>query len=264
MRAFLDNREADIARFLSRNFTYDRIAALMRQLVTLYPDENARAMERDAARSADSISIDPEVVDDDGSDIEAGTLLQIIVADPENNRVDDVLSSNSVVLPPGSSIARSCLANGHRQFEIAIHQSPTQPSPHGSWEVAAVMNGSAEDVLPSDSFLNLVVSANPVYTYVPFWTAGRGANSNLGRPYVLNGGWLSPINEPPRALNFWRAEPRGHFYVYRALEDDMSMSPDHPRPMTKLDFTLQVIRMTDVIAVLIAISDVIPMRIRPD
>jgi hypothetical protein len=263
MRTFLDNREADIARFLSRNFTYDRIAALTRQLVTLYPDQSARAAERDAGGPANSLEVDPEVVDDDGPDIDADTLLQIIVADPESNRVDDVLRSNSVVLPPGSSVARFCLANGYRQFGDAIRQSPPQPTPHGSWEVAAVMNGSTDDYLPTDSFLNLVVAANPVYTYVPFWTAGRGANSNLGRPYVLDNGWQSLINAPPRALNFWRAEPSGHFYVYRALEDDMTMSPERPEPLTSLDFTLQVIRMTDVIAVLIAIAGVIPMRVRP-
>jgi hypothetical protein len=263
MRAFLDNREADIARFLSRNFTFDRIAGLTRQLVTLYPEESARAMEWGPERRSESTTVDPEVLPDDGPDIDGGTLLQIVVADRESNRVADVLSSQPVVLAAGSSIARSCLANGYRHFEVAINQSPEQPSPHGSWEVAAVMNGSVDDVLPSDSFLNLVVAANPVYTYVPFWTAGRGANLDLGRPYVLDNAWQSLINAPPRALNFWRAEPCGHFYVYRALEDDISMSPEHPEPLTSLDFTLQVIRMTDVIAVLIAIAGVLPMRVMP-
>jgi hypothetical protein len=262
IRTFLDNREADIARFLSRNFTSDRMSELTRQLVQLYPGQIVTTDDRGTHEPESPSLVGPETIDDD-ADLEVDTLLQIIAADPENNRLNDVLSAGLVALSPGSSIARACMADGHNQFEAAIHQSGTPPSSHGSWELAAVLNGSAENALASVSFLNRIASANPVYTYVPFWTAGRGATSNLGRPYVLDNGWQSLINAPPHALNFWRAEPRGHFYVYRALEDDMSMSPQQPEPMTKLDFTLQVIRLTDAIAVILAISAVIPMRIRP-
>ena len=260
-RIFLDNRESNIARFLSRNFTSERLVELARQLARLYPVNELHDFDPNARARANLESIDLELADEPG--LEADVSQLIVSADSGDGGVNDVLASQSVVLPAGSLTARNCLAGGYMQFEAALAQCPEQPPPHGSWEIAAVFDGIADARVASDTFLNLVITANPVYTYVPFWTAGRGASSNLGRPYVFDNGWQSLINAPPRALNFWRADPRGLFYLYRALEDDISMSPEQPAPMTKLDFALQVIRIADAIAVLTAISAVIPMRVRP-
>jgi hypothetical protein len=223
---------------MGRNFTAERLRDLARQLAQLYPVDEPLSRER-----PDLDSLEQRLPDE--QEIE-GDIAQLLVSENvESARVDEVLVSQSVVLPAGSVTARNCLDSGHRQFEAAMAQSTEAPPPHGSWEIAAVFSGIADGRVASDSFLNLVTTANPVYTYVPFWTAGRGANSNLGRPYVLDRGWQSLINAPPRALNFWRADPRVCFYLYRALEEDISMSPEQPAPMTKLDFALRIIRITD-------------------
>jgi hypothetical protein len=71
------------------------------------------------------------------------------------------------------------------------------------------------------------------------------------------------IFAPPVALNFWRAEPRGFLYLFRALEDDMSRAPIGPEPMKTLEIVVGTLRVTEFILVAIAIAKSLPMRRPP-
>jgi hypothetical protein len=51
-----------------------------------------------------------------------------------------------------------------------------------------------------------------------------------------------------------RLDPKGRFYLRRALQDDISGSPQSPEPLKVLDFGLPVIRSAEAIAVGIAFA----------
>ena len=257
MRRFLDNREADIARFLTRNFTEERVTLLTRQLVEI---ERSRLGHREVML----LNIEDGVDDSSGTD----TVLRTGSSRRDDDLVELDLSVDEL-LPPldvdrlrlasGSAASRACLSDGFSHYLKAIENLANTLPNHGSWEVAAVINGNIQDSSPTDAFLNTIVHANPTYTYAPFWTARRSGELST-RPYVMDGGWESLELEPPRAINFWRAIPRGFFYLYRALEDDMTPASPRPEPLTAFEFSLQIIRMADVIAVIIAIANALPMR----
>lgn len=267
MRACLDNRETDIARFLTRNFSSDRIRAIARWLRHVGLSDDLRVSTSNSEFPSVPVpnfnqpTALPELeTDAPMTDDQANLSILLNEADEDVHFDEDFSFSNPVQLPAGSSAVRMCRKNGLRQYNSAIEVSTLSVPMHGSWEVAAVINGNPTETLPTQTFLNLVTGANPSYTYVPMWTSGRGSKANLAQPYVMDNGWQSLLLASPAALNFWRAEPRGFFYLYRSLEDDMSLSRDKPKSLTKLEFTLQIIRMTDAIAVLLAIANILPMR----
>jgi hypothetical protein len=55
-------------------------------------------------------------------------------------------------------------------------------------------------------------------------------------------------------MDFMRFDPKGRFYLRRALQDDISGGPQAPTPMTALDFSLPVIRTAEALAVGIAFA----------
>ena len=50
-------------------------------------------------------------------------------------------------------------------------------------------------------------------------------------------------------MDFWRAEPTGRFYLYRALQDDLVEVPQSPKDGTTLDFTQATLHTAEAIAV---------------
>lgn len=53
-------------------------------------------------------------------------------------------------------------------------------------------------------------------------------------------------------LDYWRLAPEGEFYLYRALQDDVSVSDHHPPPLTVFDVGLPALRTAEAIAVSLA------------
>jgi hypothetical protein len=70
---------------------------------------------------------------------------------------------------------------------------------------------------------------------------------------VFEGGWEALFfrgsGGKSNALDFWRAEPSGRFYLYRPLDDDQSEGNRSPEPMTVLDPLLVISRIAQAIAV---------------
>ena len=137
---------------------------------------------------------------------------------------------------------------------------------HGSWEVAVIIAGEIPPTNLDTEFLNLINISNPRYSGWPVWVDSRGFYRADGSPdkdavpYTFEGGWEAfihdddPMDTMRRHLDFWRAEPAGRFYLYRALQDDFSGGPRDPEPMTKLDFTLVIRRTAEAVAVPIAFA----------
>jgi hypothetical protein len=252
MRACMGNREADIAGFLSRNFSPDRIAAFISQskVFGFMGDPPPAPAEQDSRENVDQVDL---VFDEQGSD------------DPElifakSRAVPESYIGNRL---PGSPAIHACLDSGVRHYRESLPVNREPLTPHGTWEVAAVINGNVLDLVPTSEFLNRVVSANPRYTYVPMWTSNLKGDRYSGYPYVMNQGYQSLIYAPPVALSFWRAETRGFLYILRALEDDMSRAPVRQEPMTTLEFVIATLRVTESILVAISIAKALPMAQSP-
>lgn len=170
--------------------------------------------------------------------------------------------------PPGPSEpspaerAATFLYDGHDRFqrEKARRGLTTVPR-HGALEAAAIIDGDVPPVSPTTEFLNRLNAANPRYTGWPLWLDSRGF-ANHGDdpvPYTLDGGWETFLyNCEPGSwynhLDFWRAEPGGQFYLYRAFEDDISEGKGYPEAMTTLDFGMAIWRATEAIAVPMAFA----------
>ena len=160
------------------------------------------------------------------------------------------------------------LNKGHNRYQAQRLDRGLEKLPrHGALEVAVVIEGDVPGGPPTQSFLNLIGAANPGYTGWPFWIDSRGFPKEEGgqgqnldpAPRVLEGGWETLLYryEPGRwynHLDFWRAEPAGCFYAYRAFEDDITEGAGYPEAMTTLDLRLVVWRVAEAIAVPMAFA----------
>jgi hypothetical protein len=154
---------------------------------------------------------------------------------------------------------RSYLQESEQRFEEVIRERKLDLPDHGSWEVSLIIDGEVPAYSANREFLNLLDSANPNYTGWPVWVDSRGFRIENTRPYVFNGVWEALIvildsRWSSRDIDFHRLDPLGKFYLRRALEDDISVNPRMPEPMTCLDFGLPVYRTGEAIAVGLAFA----------
>jgi hypothetical protein len=140
-----------------------------------------------------------------------------------------------------------------RNFTLPEHGLPE----HGIWEVGLILIGQVPDHAANQEFLNLLSSSNPNYTGWPVWLDGRRLGED-NRPYPLNEVWEALLISlssrwPDRDfIEFMRFDPKGKFFLMRALEDDMASRtrPDtSPQPLTTLDCGLAIIQTAEAIAV---------------
>jgi len=77
-----------------------------------------------------------------------------------------------------------------------------------------------------DIFLSKFLYANPSHTGWPLWLDTRAFNDPRSRPRTRENGWETLVEDYEGNfiiphLDFWRAEPAGHFYHVRQLTDDL-------------------------------------------
>ena len=163
------------------------------------------------------------------------------------------------------------LRDGYERFQQEkIKRELSMMPRHGSLEVVAIIDSGVESGSPpTEEFLNLLNAANPRYTGWPFWIDGRGFKDHGGdpEPYTFQGGWEDFLysHEPGswyNYLDFWRVEPAGRFYLYRAFEDDITEGQGYPEPMTTLDFGMAIWRVAEAIAV--PMSFAVAMGLAPE
>jgi hypothetical protein len=127
---------------------------------------------------------------------------------------------------------------------------------HGSWEVGLIVSGDTPTQhTATTDFLSLLSSNNPNYTGWPVWLDSRQFAEDY-RPYTMKGVWealLITLKSGWRNhIDFMRLDPKGKFFLLRALEDDIGR--DYPQALTVLDFSLAIIRTAEAIAVGIAFA----------
>lgn len=176
-------------------------------------------------------------------------------------RAEETLPDQDTRGPPPAIETYNFLSYGYNRFQTQQRQRDLTRMPrHGWWEVAVVVEGNIEGGPPTREFLNLISAANPSYTGWPVWIDSRGfptegEDPNLDpKPRVFERGWEAFVYRYEAEswynhLDFWRAEPAGRFYLYRAFEDDITEGRGYPEAMTTLDFGLVILRTAEAMAV---------------
>lgn len=175
--------------------------------------------------------------------------------------VSDLLSAITKGLEPETTtedLLQSYLLESEERYKLAIKERGVQLPDHGAWEVAMFIIGDFPAHSANHQFLNLLDSSNPNYTGWPIWFDSRHFKEKSDRPYLVNSIWEAFIVSIgisfSNHIDFMRLDPKGRFYLRRALEDDISRSKHAPRPLSEFDFGLPIIRTAESIAVGIAFA----------
>lgn len=143
---------------------------------------------------------------------------------------------------------------GKERMAFSVKENGIAFPEQGHWEIGLIITGPLATYNADINFLRLLESNNPDYTGWPIWMEGRGAKG--AKSYVYGGAWEELLGNLGsifgNEIDFMIKDPNGKFYLYRLYQDDTSGSERKPKPMTSLDFGLQVIRVAEAIAVGIA------------
>jgi len=145
--------------------------------------------------------------------------------------------------------AEEFLQFGRQRFNAVVTERQVTLPDHGSWHVAAVIDGELPQHRANKDFLNLLMSSNPKYTGWPVWVDSRSLGD--ANPYVHAKGWESFIFASGGMfveIDFWRLEPIARFYHRRAYQDDVDAG-GRVKPFEALDIPLIIYRTAEAIAV---------------
>jgi hypothetical protein len=125
---------------------------------------------------------------------------------------------------------------------------------YGAWSGGVVICGEVPSRVADQSFLHLIAASNPRYTGWPTWVDSRHFTETSDRPRNQEEGWETLIvtlgrNAMFDEVEFTRIDPRGKFYIWRVLQDDMSERVRGLPPLKVLDPSLAVTRVAEVMAV---------------
>jgi hypothetical protein len=142
------------------------------------------------------------------------------------------------------------LQESEERFQAVVREREVQLPEHGVWEVALLLIGQVPLHSANHEFLNLLNASNPRYHGWPIWVDTRRIILESARPYIIQGAWEAFISfgQSPR-IDFMRLDPKGRFYLRRALREDVSDDRQAPAPMTILDFSPPITNTAEAIAV---------------
>lgn len=160
--------------------------------------------------------------------------------------------------PSDSELLETLLNESRARFDAVLEERVVGPLPsHGSWEVALIIDGAFPSIEVREFQWRLNAN-NPDYTGWPVWLDSSQFSDEESRPNFEHGAWETLIVRITPAyfnhIDFTRVDPRGRFYSYRALEDDITNSNNAPTPMTSLDIGLPTLRVAESIAVGLAFA----------
>lgn len=166
---------------------------------------------------------------------------------------------------PGAGVASISqsewlLKQGRQQFEEAWKEKKKKLVGqedvvfYGFYEVAvALVNGHVKKI-PLVELPEALFVAQPHMTGWPPWVDSRHFVDQRLRPYVRKGGWEALVRRvqdqwAQGAIDFWRIEPAGNFYMLRTYENDTSQTLLRRgiEPGKVFDFLLLIARTAEVI-----------------
>ncbi|HLG30789.1 MAG TPA: hypothetical protein VI387_11310, partial [Candidatus Brocadiales bacterium] len=170
--------------------------------------------------------------------------------------IREIITSTSEGIVPEyttEDLVRRYLHESKERYEEVIKDRNINLPDHGTWEVALLIIGEVPKHKADKDFLRLLDSCNPNHTGWPVWLISSSFTDTASRPYIYRGIWEAIIvslnTELPNHVDFMRLDPKGKFYLYRPLQDDISGNDRGPEPLTLLDFGFPIIRTAEAIAV---------------
>ena len=165
----------------------------------------------------------------------------------------EVIAKGMVPETSVEDLLKEYLQEGAERFQKVKIERAIELPVHGTWEVALLIMDNVPVHSANQQFLKLLDSSNPGYTGWPVWLDSSGFTDESKRPYIFGGAWEAFITSVGSGwsdhVDFMRLDPRGRFYLRRALQDDIARSPQSPGPLKVIDFGLPVIRSAEAIAV---------------
>jgi hypothetical protein len=130
-----------------------------------------------------------------------------------------------------SESARQVLETGDRRFRETLatltdlSEAERAAFAAGTQEVALAIDGAVSGYVATESFLDLVLSANPRFRADwPVWIDMRGVQDSRFRPRVMDEAWqalfVTAGRSPWDLAEFHLLDPKGRFFLRRMLEDD--------------------------------------------
>ena len=160
--------------------------------------------------------------------------------------------------PTNDDLLRKFLQESAERFSEVIEERRVNLPKHGTWEAALLVIGNVPAHSANRDFLKLLGSSNPDYTGWPVWLDSSSFPDERAHPHVIKHVWEALIVSRPSGwahhVDFMRLDPKGRFYLRRALQDDISGSDRAPKPLSALDFALPILRVAEAIAVGIAFA----------
>jgi hypothetical protein len=155
--------------------------------------------------------------------------------------------------------AEALLEFGKERFELALQERTLDIHAQrlvkaGAWSVGLVIDPPKLDARPDRAFQAKIASSNPNLTGWPIWLDSSLSSTAQNRPIVRENGVEALIlfHGVSSHLDFHRFDPKGEFYLRRALQDDAV--PSKVDPGTTLDPILVVLRVAETIVVGIALA----------
>lgn len=171
-----------------------------------------------------------------------------------------VLPSTAPPLQTLKDRALSLLTKGEEKLRSAISARQLTADETNmlnglAWSVALVIDPLKSDAICDKAFLNAVMATNPQYTGWPIWLDSRGFADQSAHPHVIENAWQAFIISLTKGwsahADFMRLDPKGEFYLWRLLQDDLT---DKVRTGTVLDPMLALYRVAEAIAVGLSIA----------
>lgn len=149
-------------------------------------------------------------------------------------------------------------SQGAQRYAVALKNSGAKLKEHGTWEVCVAIQGDIPEHKADKQFFNLLDSSNPDFTGWPVWLNSSNFSDKSSHPYVFDDAWealvISIGSNWSDHIDFMRLNPKGTFYLHRALQDDTSGNERSPKPLTQLDFGLPILRTAEAIAVALSFA----------
>lgn len=166
------------------------------------------------------------------------------------------------VKPTAIDTAVDLLGLGRQRYEtVFAERQVTVDLPRlGYRDIAAVIEGEVPYHAATEEFLWKLSAAKPHHSGWSSWISPRNAGDKT-IAYVFDKRWEAFIALPAdffgASIDFWTIDPKGQFFLRRALLDDLAyLNRDRPapKPGTQLDFTVQVRAVAETMAVALSFA----------
>jgi hypothetical protein len=195
----------------------------------------------------------------DNREKDFGRLLRRYLGGRDTTALMEFLQRGGVPSPrPFRQRAIELLDEGEKRFRQAISERKLTSEEKAiavgaSFSASLVVDPPRAGALPERVFMTTIGSSNPQYTGWPAWLDSSQFSNPSSRPKVKDNAWEALIVSPSgwsKHVDFLRFDPKGEFYHWRNLQDDLS---NRVEPGTALDPIIVIIRVAEHIAAGLAI-----------